>query len=246
MADRNISRMRPDYDGTISPAFTSLMERYGATPDLVRTMRSGTSRQGSIPDGVNSPTFSTASVPALAAPHLWMWLVGRLPVVNVNWTVVRAAAGAFTSLAFFVAAIAYTPAPMGYKVAAYGATGEVFDDSNATLKPFEISDITGDAIELRPGNVGERLVRISNPNKVAIDVENLGAVPGQPYVVGGQRLTECPAGVLQVAPVNERLHVPAGHSEIVRFEVEVSNTVPKGCSDAVFPLTYSGRARASR
>ncbi|GLZ36062.1 hypothetical protein Lesp02_82490 [Lentzea sp. NBRC 105346] len=110
------------------------------------------------------------------------------------------------------------------------------------LKPFEINDISGAAVELRPGKEGARLVRLSNPNSVDIIVKQLSAVPGQPVDAAQNRVPECPSGVLSVETVTEPLIIPKGESVEVKMVVRVSNDVPLECTDLVFPLTYSGQA----
>ncbi|GAB2806470.1 hypothetical protein GCM10027200_02760 [Lentzea nigeriaca] len=111
------------------------------------------------------------------------------------------------------------------------------------LKPFEINDISGAAVELTPGAVGERKVRLSNPNSVDIIVESLSAVPGQPLDATQQRVEGCPAGVLTVVPLKEVVEIPAGGAVEVAMKVQVAKDVPAACSELVFPLTYSGRAK---
>jgi hypothetical protein len=110
------------------------------------------------------------------------------------------------------------------------------------LKPFEINDISGAAVELTPGSEGARLVRLSNPNSVGIVVETLSAVPGQPQDAAHRRVTDCPSGVLNVVPMAEPVAVEPGGSVEVKMVVQVSQDVPDSCKDLVFPLTYSGRA----
>ncbi|MDX8144809.1 hypothetical protein SK854_22040 [Lentzea sp. BCCO 10_0061] len=111
------------------------------------------------------------------------------------------------------------------------------------LKPFEINDISGAAVELKPGAVGERKVRLSNPNPVGIIVESLSAVPGQPLDATQQRVEGCPAGVLTVVPLTDIVDIPAGGAVEVTMKVEVAQDVPAECAELVFPLTYSGRAK---
>lgn len=111
------------------------------------------------------------------------------------------------------------------------------------LKPFEINDISGAAVELTPGAEGTRKVRLSNPNPVDIIVESLSAVPGQPLDATQQRVQDCPAGVLTVVPLKDIVEIPAGGAVEVTMKVQVAEDVPAACSDLVFPLTYSGRAK---
>ncbi|MFI6102422.1 hypothetical protein ACIA8G_43305 [Lentzea sp. NPDC051213] len=111
------------------------------------------------------------------------------------------------------------------------------------LKPFEINDISGAAVELTPGAEGERKVRLSNPNPVDIIVESLSAVPGQPLDATQKRVAGCPAGVLSVVPLKDIVEIPAGGAVEVVMKVQVAVDVPAACSDLVFPLTYSGRAK---
>lgn len=111
------------------------------------------------------------------------------------------------------------------------------------LKPFEINDISGAAVELRPGAEGERKVRLSNPNSVDIIVESLSAVPGQPLDATQQRVEGCPAGVLTVVPLTDVVEIPAGGAVEVTMKVQVAEDVPNECAELVFPLTYSGRAK---
>jgi len=112
----------------------------------------------------------------------------------------------------------------------------------ADLKPFEINDISGAAVELTPGSEGYRLVRLSNPNGVGIVVETLSAVPGQPQDDARRRVEDCPAGVLTVVPIAEPVAIEPGGSAEVKMVVQVAHDVPAACKDLVFPLTYSGRA----
>ena len=65
----------------------------------------------------------------------------------------------------------------------------------ADLKPFEINDISGAPVDLRPGTNGSRTVKLSNPNGVDIIVMSLSAVPGQPVDAKHNRVPGCPAGV---------------------------------------------------
>jgi hypothetical protein len=111
------------------------------------------------------------------------------------------------------------------------------------LKPFEINDISGAAVELTPGAEGTRKVRLSNPNSVDIIVESLSAVPGQPLDATQNRVKDCPAGVLTVVPLEDLVEIPAGGAVEVTMKVKVAEDVPAACSDLVFPLTYSGRAK---
>ncbi|MDX8035544.1 hypothetical protein SK803_35510 [Lentzea sp. BCCO 10_0856] len=111
------------------------------------------------------------------------------------------------------------------------------------LKPFEINDISGAAVELTPGAEGERTVRLSNPNPVDIIVESLSAVPGQPLDATQQRVAACPAGVLTVVPLTDIVEIPAGGAVEVTMKVQVATDVPSACAELVFPLTYSGRAK---
>ncbi|SDG90012.1 hypothetical protein SAMN05216553_11320 [Lentzea fradiae] len=111
------------------------------------------------------------------------------------------------------------------------------------LKPFEINDISGAPVELLPGAEGERTVRLSNPNPVAIIIESLSAVPGQPLDATQQRVEECPAGVLTVVPLTDVVEIPAGGAVEVTMQVQVAEDVPAECAELVFPLTYSGRAK---
>lgn len=112
----------------------------------------------------------------------------------------------------------------------------------AKLKPFEINDISGAAVELRPGSEGHRLVRLSNPNSVDIIVTQLNAVPGQPVDEAQNRVTDCPAGVLTVESINNPLLIGHGGSVEVKMIVRIAKDIPAACLDAVFPLTYSGQA----
>ncbi|SEQ43290.1 hypothetical protein SAMN05216188_10321 [Lentzea xinjiangensis] len=117
------------------------------------------------------------------------------------------------------------------------------DSGAQQLKPFEINDISGAAVELKPGAEGKREVRLSNPNPVAIIVESLSAVPGQPLDATGQRVAGCPAGVLTVVPLMDIVEIPAGGAVEVVMKVQVAADVPAECAELVFPLTYSGRAK---
>ena len=54
---------------------------------------------------------------------------------------------------------------------------------------------------------------------------------------------ECPAGVLTVVPLKDIVEIPAGGAVEVTMKVQVAADVPAACSDLVFPLTYSGRAK---
>jgi hypothetical protein len=110
------------------------------------------------------------------------------------------------------------------------------------LKPFEINDISGAAVELRPGAEGSRRVRLSNPNSVDIIVKQLSAVPGQPVDEAQQRVLECPPGVLTVEPMTSPMLITQGGSVEVEMVVRVAEDVPLECTDLVFPLTYSGQA----
>lgn len=111
------------------------------------------------------------------------------------------------------------------------------------LKPFEINDISGAAVELKPGAEGERKVRLSNPNPVDIIVESLSAIPGQPLDATQQRVEGCPSGVLTVVPLKDIVEIPAGGAVEVVMKVQVAKEVPDACAELVFPLTYSGRAK---
>ncbi|WP_033442861.1 hypothetical protein [Saccharothrix sp. NRRL B-16314] len=123
--------------------------------------------------------------------------------------------------------------PMAYAVSG----GEVSD-----LRPFEINDISGGAVELTPGSEGVRLVRLSNPNSVDIVVLTLQAVPGQPTDEAHNRVPDCPAGVLTVVPMPEPVVIPPAGSVEVEMVVQIAHDLPAACRDLVFPLTYSGRA----
>ncbi|WP_112276892.1 hypothetical protein [Lentzea terrae] len=132
------------------------------------------------------------------------------------------------------------PAPESPAMAYSVSSGE---SGMQQLKPFEINDISGAAVELRPGAEGERKVRLSNPNSVDIIVESLSAVPGQPLDATQQRVKECPAGVLTVVPLKDVVEIPAGGAVEVVMKVQVAQDVPDACAELVFPLTYSGRAK---
>ncbi|RKT73493.1 hypothetical protein DFJ66_6827 [Saccharothrix variisporea] len=110
------------------------------------------------------------------------------------------------------------------------------------LKPFEINDVSGAPVELTPGGVGSRLVRLSNPNSVDIVVMTLQAVPGQPLDAAHNRVPDCPSGVLSVRPMAEPVSIPPAGAVEVEMVVQISPDVPDACQDSVFPLTYSGRA----
>ncbi|XVV01796.1 hypothetical protein ACQPW3_31040 [Actinosynnema sp. CA-248983] len=112
----------------------------------------------------------------------------------------------------------------------------------ADLKPFEINDVSGAPVELTPGGVGSRLVRLSNPNSVDIVVVTLQAVPGQPLDEAHNRVVDCPSGVLSVRPMAEPVSIPPAGAVEVEMVVQISSDVPDACKDSVFPLTYSGRA----
>ncbi|GGP50948.1 hypothetical protein [Saccharothrix coeruleofusca] len=112
----------------------------------------------------------------------------------------------------------------------------------ADLKPFEINDISGGAVELTPGSEGARKVRLSNPNSVDIMVLTLQAVPGQPVDAAHNRVPDCPSGVLTVAPMAQPVIIPPAGSVEVEMVVRIAHDVPDACEDLVFPLTYSGRA----
>ena len=112
----------------------------------------------------------------------------------------------------------------------------------ADLQPFGINDVSGAAVELTPGSEGFRLVRLSNPNDVDIVVLTLEAEPGQPLDAAHNRVPECPSGVLTVAPMPEPVLIPPAGSVEVEMVVRIAHDVPAVCEDAVFPLTYSGRA----
>ncbi|MET1072823.1 MAG: hypothetical protein ABWY11_09290 [Umezawaea sp.] len=110
------------------------------------------------------------------------------------------------------------------------------------LKPFEINDVSGGAVELTPGSEGARQVRLSNPNDVDIIVVNLDAVPGQPVDSGHNKVPGCPSGVLTVSPMDTPVAIPPAGEVEVEMVVQVSTDVPEACKDLVFPLTYSGHA----
>ncbi|WP_199438783.1 hypothetical protein [Umezawaea beigongshangensis] len=110
------------------------------------------------------------------------------------------------------------------------------------LRPFEITDVSGEPVELRPGTQGQRHVRLSNPNSVDIVVQSLSALPGQPVDGAHNRVAECPSGVLSVTPMTDPVLLAPNGSVEVTMVVEVSTDVPAACTDLVFPLTYSGRA----
>ncbi|MEU4741193.1 hypothetical protein AB0G02_12120 [Actinosynnema sp. NPDC023658] len=110
------------------------------------------------------------------------------------------------------------------------------------LEPFEIDDVSGGAVELTPGSEGARLVRLSNPNNVDIVVLTLEAQAGQPLDEAQNRVPECPSGVLTVVPMAEPVAIPPAGSVEVEMVVQIAHDVPSACTDAVFPLTYSGRA----
>jgi hypothetical protein len=124
---------------------------------------------------------------------------------------------------------------MAYSVSA--GEGGVSD-----LKPFEIDDVSGGAVELTPGTEGVRQVRLSNPNGVDIIVVKLSAVPGQPVDSGHNKVEGCPSGLLSVAPMDTPVLIPPAGEIQVQMVVRVSDDVPSVCKDLVFPLTYSGHA----
>ncbi|MEO6087637.1 MAG: hypothetical protein ABIQ18_31455 [Umezawaea sp.] len=110
------------------------------------------------------------------------------------------------------------------------------------LKPFEINDVSGGAVELTPGTEGVRHVRLSNPNGVDIIVVNLSAVPGQPVDSARNKVEGCPSGLLSVVPMDTPVLIPPAGEVEVEMVVQVSSDVPAVCKDLVFPLTYSGHA----
>jgi hypothetical protein len=110
------------------------------------------------------------------------------------------------------------------------------------LKPFEINDVSGGAVELTPGTEGVRQVRLSNPNSVDIIVVNLSAVPGQPVDSARNKVEGCPSGLLSVVPMETPVLIPPAGEVEVEMVVQVSSDVPAVCKDLVFPLTYSGHA----
>ncbi|HEV7908721.1 MAG TPA: hypothetical protein VGP03_11290 [Pseudonocardiaceae bacterium] len=113
---------------------------------------------------------------------------------------------------------------------------------SADLKPFEINDVSGAPVDLRPGTNGSRTVKLSNPNGVDIIVMSLSAVPGQPVDTKHNRVSGCPAGVLTVTPMTTPVAIAASADVEVKMTVHVASDVPASCKDSVFPLTYSGRA----
>jgi hypothetical protein len=124
---------------------------------------------------------------------------------------------------------------MAYSVSA--GEGGVSD-----LKPFEINDVSGGAVELTPGTEGVRRVRLSNPNSVDIIVVKLSAVPGQPVDAAHNKVDGCPSGLLSVASMDTPALIPPAGEIEVEMVVRVSDDVPTACKDLVFPLTYSGHA----
>ncbi|WP_330277470.1 helix-turn-helix domain-containing protein [Lentzea sp. NBC_00516] len=145
-----------------------------------------------------------------------------------------------TGLALVLAMHLTWPGPQGpsYAVSASEGGSLTFD-----LKPFEINDISGAPVPLVPGAIGVRQVRLTNPNSAAIVVEALSAVPGQPIDASHQRVKGCPAGVITVEPVKDKVEIPAGGAVEVEMTVRVAEVVPPVCAGLVFPLTYSGRAK---
>lgn len=229
MDERHVSRMPLKYDGVVTPAFAALLERYGATPDLARIAKSGT------------------AAPATQAPiaaHPWTRYLNQISEADSGSPLFRGAVGSVIAFAIFLVAILIFNAPTTYLISASAATGEVTGDSTA-LQPFVIDDVSGEAIELRPGGTGYRIVQLRNPNSVAILVESLSATPGQPLTVTQERLKGCPPGVLYVTPIIDKLYLPANSTTSIRMTVRVSESVPDDCSNAVFPITYTGRAKAA-
>ncbi|MFI9011625.1 hypothetical protein ACIGNX_30755 [Actinosynnema sp. NPDC053489] len=110
------------------------------------------------------------------------------------------------------------------------------------LQSFEITDVSGGAVELTPGSEGARRVRLSNPNGVEIVVLTLEAQPGQPLDAAQNRVPGCPSSVLTVVPMAEPVTIPPSGSVEVDMVVQIAHDVPSACTDLVFPLTYSGRA----
>ena len=110
------------------------------------------------------------------------------------------------------------------------------------LQAFEITDVSGGAVELTPGSEGARVVRLSNPNSVEIVVLTLQAEPGQPLDAAQNKVPGCPSGVLTVVPMAEPVTIPPAGAVEVEMRVQIAHDVPGACTDLVFPLTYSGRA----
>ncbi|HEX6339467.1 hypothetical protein [Umezawaea sp.] len=110
------------------------------------------------------------------------------------------------------------------------------------LKPFEIDDVSGAAVELTPGTEGVRQVRLSNPNAVDIIVVKLSAIPGQPVDSAKNKVEGCPSGLLSVAAMDTPVLIPPAGEVEVEMVVQVAHDVPASCKDLVFPLTYSGHA----
>ncbi|MFE9749344.1 hypothetical protein ACFYOT_30910 [Saccharothrix saharensis] len=122
---------------------------------------------------------------------------------------------------------------MAYSVSGGGVT---------ELQAFEITDVSGGAVELTPGSEGARVVRLSNPNSVEIVVLTLEAEPGQPLDAAQNQVSGCPRGVLTVVPMAEPVAIPPSGAVEVEMVVRIAHDVPNACTDLVFPLTYSGRA----
>ncbi len=110
------------------------------------------------------------------------------------------------------------------------------------LKPFEIDDVSGAAVELTPGSEGVRQVRLTNPNSVDIIVVKLSALPGVPVDSERNEVEGCPPGLLSVAPMDTPVVIPPSGEVEVEMVVRISYDVPAECKDLVFPLTYSGHA----
>lgn len=88
---------------------------------------------------------------------------------------------------------------------------------------------------LYPGATEIRIVRLTNPNDVEIEVTSVGAVAEHP--------AGCLTTVAQVQPLGEPVRVPPNGSRDVTVTVRLAATVQRACRNLRFPLAYSATTR---
>ncbi|GAB3158149.1 hypothetical protein GCM10027258_68780 [Amycolatopsis stemonae] len=109
-------------------------------------------------------------------------------------------------------------------------------------KRFGIADLPGRASPLYPGATGTRWIRLSNPEKFAIQVKTVEAKVGTPLDARGRPVTACPATSVRVDALARPVPVTGGGSADVALRTHMLPGAPPACRALTFPLSYTGTA----
>ena len=104
-------------------------------------------------------------------------------------------------------------------------------------KPGRSFRISGFVEDLHPGASAPLRLKLQNPHRFKIVVRKLKVGVGD--AAGG-----CSASNVTIPRFKGRLHL--AHSKLLTLPVAMSPAAPSSCQNAIFPLTYRGKAKAKR